>query len=315
MLFSWERSLRYFEMSVLESGHTLQLEHAQRICKLFLGDGSSEDLRRWALICQAEGVFPCSVQLDALIRRGLWQQALLSLRPGMQFWCAELAEETVTRFMSRGQWYFALLALRRFPKIGRNEEPTQRLWSVECSNGLYVRAVDKIVSNRRQFSPSSPEWSCLGPAQCVAAMFPGRSSWAQAAALCTALSERTSKNSAEVLLELALSKAADSSTWEAVLGCVAARGEFATLRMLRSSFRAAVSARCLSASTSILEVLCCKHGTRAVPATELNQLVSMVAKNSSKERADSESSVKALAKCWQRLSNDNYEAVASWRRR
>lgn len=315
MFFSWERSLRHFEQRIIEAGNPLQLEHVQRLCKLFCRDGLTEDLRRWSRICQVEGIFPCSIQVETLIKRGLWETALLRLRPGMQFWSTTLAEEAVSRFIAQRQWTFALLALSRFPRARQtdSQRETLQLWTVESIPGRFVRTVDRGVS-RSSSHVLSFDRTCLGPAQSVAALFNGGSSWEKALSVCAVLSSRTSKHSGEVLLELALSMAAESSQWEAVLSLVASKGERATLRMLRSSLRAAVSARNLSTSISILDTLSGKFGTRSIPVTQLNQLVAMVSEKSNFESNGSKTTFRILAKCWKRLSIDKYEQVASWKK-
>ena len=313
-MFSWQRALRHFQSTLVEAGHSLELEHAQRLCRLFLTGGLTQDLKNWWSIWQAEGIFPCSFQLKTLIYRGLWREALISLRPGMLEWCPSLAEEAVATFVANKQWELALLALQRFPKALQGDHPSRPIWTVVGPDGIQLRVLDKIVpSSRKSHALYAAEMSCLGAAQCVAAGFPLRADWQRATALCVELSRRTSHNTSEILLELAMSKSAENGRWENVLACVSQRGDAATLQMLRSSFRASVDARNIDVSLRVLDTVCRKYGTRAVSCVQLNRLVSLMAALSREER--SRTAVATLSKCWQKMSTDKYEVVSSWRAR
>lgn len=208
----WESALAYYQLSLVEVGFSLELEHAQRIALLYLKkQGESKQLSSWARLFFFEEVPTCSLMLKALVRHDLWRSAI-----NLWTWNPNtvLGEALVDELMSKNLWEQSLFVVNRF-LLAENFRPdslksTVKAWGQEKNiESDVVLAVDDAfgLATDPSFIPPEEKNDKNTLPRLVNTVFPLKSQWHKAASLLVRLCECcTSSETQKGLLELAAAR-------------------------------------------------------------------------------------------------------------
>ncbi|KAG5469334.1 hypothetical protein LSCM1_02549 [Leishmania martiniquensis] len=259
---TWENALLHFRCALLECGSPLDIEHSQRLGLLFSNStGSSNELKRWASIFDAEDVPATALILKALVSHGQWQTAVKLLDLNRDSGVAgELSEVLGQCLVSRGLWQQTLQLAEFLPRCraeetSRDSSLTPRHTSVATAeelNDSYQMAVNSA------FLPEEEKLTYCGFISAVARAYPSKRDWKKAVKMVHDLEQLLDRDTKKKLYEYRIARLVhDGKAYRDVIEKGRCEVGFRTSpSLLRSLLRCAIATNDICLTFSSLELLC-----------------------------------------------------------